>query len=158
VTVVDASVVAAALLDDGPDGTWAADVLGGSVVAPNLMPAEVTQTIRRLVRSGVISADVAALALEDVTDLAVELFELAPFVDRVWELRDVATAYDSWYVALASRSTIRWRPWTAGWRIHRNSDARCCCRRRHSPTGPCRRTLRWRHRGGREDGPAEERS
>ena len=100
-TVVDASVVVAALLDGGPDGRWAADVLGGSVVAPHLMPAEVTQTIRRLVRSGVISADVAALALEDVTDLVVELFEFAPFVDRVWELRDVATAYDSWYVALA---------------------------------------------------------
>lgn len=101
-TVVDASVVVAALLDDGPDGEWAAQLLAEpSVLAPHLMPAEVTQTIRRLVRSEFISVDAAALALDDLDDLAIPLFGFAPHADRVWELRDSLTAYDAWYVALA---------------------------------------------------------
>jgi predicted nucleic acid-binding protein len=100
--VVDASVVVAALLDDGPDGEWAAQLLAEpSVLAPHLMPAEVTQTIRRLVRSEFISVDAAALALDDLDDLAIPLFGFAPHADRVWELRDSLTAYDAWYVALA---------------------------------------------------------
>jgi predicted nucleic acid-binding protein len=102
VTVVDASVVIAALLDDGPVGQWAADVLTEpAVIAAHLMPAEVTQTIRRLVHAGSVSADVAAMALDDLADLAIPLFEFAPHGDRVWELRDTLTAYDAWYVALA---------------------------------------------------------
>lgn len=71
-TVVDASVVVAALLDRGPDGEWAADVLTEpSVIAPHLMPVEVTQTIRRLVHAGSVSVDAAALAIDDLADLAI---------------------------------------------------------------------------------------
>lgn len=101
-TVVDASVVVAALLDDGPEGEWAASVLTEpAVMAAHLMPAEVTQTIRRLVHAGSVGTDVAALALDDLADLAIPLFEFAPQAERVWELRDSVTAYDGWYVALA---------------------------------------------------------
>jgi predicted nucleic acid-binding protein len=102
VTVVDASVVVAALVDNGPDGQWAADLLAEpSAFAPHLMPVEVTQIIRRLVHAGSVSADVAALALEDLSDLAIPLHEFGPYADRVWELRDTVTTYDAWYVALA---------------------------------------------------------
>jgi hypothetical protein len=34
-------------------------------------------------------------------DLRVELFPYAPFATRIWDLRDNATCYDAWYVALA---------------------------------------------------------
>jgi predicted nucleic acid-binding protein len=100
--VVDASVVVAAILDAGSYGEWAADVLSEpSVIAPHLMPVEVTQTIRRLVRSESVSVDSAALALDDLAELAIPLFEFAPHAQRVCELRDSVTAYDAWYVALA---------------------------------------------------------
>jgi predicted nucleic acid-binding protein len=102
VTVVDASVVVAGLVDDGPDGQWALDLLAEpSVLAPHLMPVEVAQILRRLVRAGSVSADVAALALEDLSDLAIALYDFAPHADRVWELRETLTAYDAWYIALA---------------------------------------------------------
>lgn len=101
-TVVDASVVVAALLDEGRDGEWARGVLSEpSVGAPHLLPVEVTQAIRRLVQGGSVSGDVGALALEDLADLAIALFEFGPVARRVWELRDNLTAYDAWYVALA---------------------------------------------------------
>jgi predicted nucleic acid-binding protein len=102
VTVVDASVVVAGLVDSGPTGQWAVELLAAErVMAPHLLPAEVAQTLRRLVRERSVSADVAALALEDLSDLAIPLYEFDPYAERVWELRDAVTAYDAWYVALA---------------------------------------------------------
>ncbi len=100
--VVDASVVVAALVDDGPDGVWAEGILaGGRPAAPHLMPCEVANILRRATLSGDLSADVAALAHADLLALAVDLFPYAPFGERVWELRQTVTAYDAWYVALA---------------------------------------------------------
>jgi predicted nucleic acid-binding protein len=102
VTVVDASVVVAGLIDDGPEGRWAADLLADPLLAaPHLLPVEVAQILRRLVRAGSLSADVAVLALEDLSDLALPLHSFGPYADRVWELRDTVTAYDAWYVAVA---------------------------------------------------------
>jgi predicted nucleic acid-binding protein len=102
VTVIDASVVVAGLLDDGPEGAWARSVLAEpSVIAPHLLPVEVTQTVRRLVRAGTISDDLGAFAMDDLKDLALPLHDFAPYADRVWELRAGVTAYDAWYVALA---------------------------------------------------------
>lgn len=101
-TVVDASVAVAALVDEGREGRWARELLAEpAVIAPHLLPVAVTQTLRRLVRARSLSADVAALALEDLSDLAIPLHEFGPHSDRVWELRDTLTAYDAWYVALA---------------------------------------------------------
>lgn len=101
-TVVDASVVVAALVDRGRDGEWARTTLAHpSVTAPQLLPVEVTEVMRRLVGARVLSGDVATLALADLADLAIPLFDFAPYADRVWELRATVTAYDAWYVALA---------------------------------------------------------
>lgn len=100
--VVDASVVVAALVDGGPDGTWADQLVGSDhLAAPHLMPVEVANILRRAVRSGQVSADVASLAHADLAALRVELFAYEPFAARVWELRENVTAYDGWYVALA---------------------------------------------------------
>lgn len=100
--VVDASVVVAALVDDGPDGRWAEGRLASApLAAPHLMPAEVANVLRRASLTGRISADAASLAHADLGDLRVELAPYWPFAERVWELRATVTSYDAWYVALA---------------------------------------------------------
>lgn len=101
-TVVDASVVAAALVDSGPLGAWAESVLlTRPLAAPHLLPVETANILRRMADVGDISADVAALAHSDLLSLRTELFPYAPLGRRVWELRENVTAYDAWYVALA---------------------------------------------------------
>ncbi|MDE2794037.1 MAG: type II toxin-antitoxin system VapC family toxin [Gemmatimonadota bacterium] len=100
--VVDATVVTSALIDGGPEGVWAAEQLAaGPLAAPHHMPAEVAGVLRRAVLHGELSQGVAALALQDLADLRIELFPFAPFARRVWELRDNVGSYDAWYVALA---------------------------------------------------------
>lgn len=100
--VVDASVVVAALVDDGPVGRWAEDLVArATLCAPHLMPVEATNVLRRAALAGEVSEDVATLAHADLVELRVELFAYEPFAERVWELRGSVTAYDAWYVALA---------------------------------------------------------
>ena len=49
--VVDASFVAAALIDSGKDGTWALELLAtGPLAAPHLMPVEAANILRRAAR------------------------------------------------------------------------------------------------------------
>lgn len=100
--VVDSGLVVAALVDSGPVGTWADQLLAtDDLVAPHLMPVEVANVLRRAALAGEVSPDTAALAHGDLLSLRVELFAYEPFATRVWELRENVTAYDGWYVALA---------------------------------------------------------
>jgi predicted nucleic acid-binding protein len=101
-TVVDASVVIAALVGVDDTGEWAESLLlEGQFAAPHLLPAEVASMLRRAVQSGDLSTDLATLAYADLLDLRIQLYPYAPFSVRVWELRDNVTPYDAWYVALA---------------------------------------------------------
>lgn len=123
-TVVDASVVVAALLDAGPVGTWAEEVLAsGPLAAPHLMPVEVANVLRRSVSAGDIGADTAALAHEDLLSLRVELFPYAPCADRAWALRGNVSSYDGWYVALAE--TLAADLATLDIRLSRATGPRC---------------------------------
>jgi len=100
--VIDASLMVAALVDGGPTGRWAADVvLSDDLAAPHLMPVEAANILRRAAHSDEISSDVASLAHADLLDLRVALFPYAPVASRAWELRENLTLYDAWYVALA---------------------------------------------------------
>ena len=100
--VVDASVVVAALIDDGPVGRWAEElVVTTPLAAPHLMPVEAANILRRAALAGDVSDDIASLAHADLGALAVELFPYDVLADRIWELRGAVTAYDGWYVALA---------------------------------------------------------
>lgn len=100
--VVDASAVVAALVDSGPDGTWAERALvSDDLAAPHLMPVEAANILRRAALAGQISEDAASLAHGDLLSLRVELFPYEPFAARAWELRHDLTGYDGWYVALA---------------------------------------------------------
>ena len=100
--VVDASVVVAALVDNGPDGQWADDIiLSGPLAAPHLLPVEVANVLRRAAGTGDISGDVATLAHGDLGDVRLDLYDYESCAARVWELRENLSAYDAWYVALA---------------------------------------------------------
>lgn len=122
--VADASVVAAALVDSGPDGTWAERLLeSDELVAPHLMPAEVANILRRAARVGDISDDLASLAHADLLALPVELFPYEPLAGRVWELRATVTAYDAWYVALAEILNARLA--TLDLKLSRATGPRC---------------------------------
>jgi predicted nucleic acid-binding protein len=122
--VVDASVVVAALVDTGPAGTWAEDVLQSEpLAAPHLMPVEAANILRRAALAGDISTDVAALAHMDLTALPVELFSYEPFALRVWELHRNLTAYDAWHVSLAEALQVSLATLDA--RLRRSSGPRC---------------------------------
>ena len=101
-TVVDASVLVAALVEPGSDGLWAQSTLAeGSLAAPELVLVEATDVLRRLELRRRISRIEATFAHADLLRLDVELFPFAPFAERVWELRNNLNSYDAWYVALA---------------------------------------------------------
>jgi predicted nucleic acid-binding protein len=100
--VCDASALVALLLDDGPDGRWAADALAGRhLAAPALVHFETANIIRRQELSGQVGRDQAAQAHADLLDLAMELWPYELLAGRAWELRAALTAYDASCVALA---------------------------------------------------------
>jgi len=95
-------VLVAALVDTGPHGVWAEDVLArGSLHAPELARAEAANILRRLERAKLIATPEANGAHDELMQLDVDLFSFEPFADRIWELRHNMTSYDAWYVALA---------------------------------------------------------
>lgn len=106
-TVVDASVLVAALIVHERHGAWSEAVISsGPLFAPAHAPAEVTNILRRLERANVISRIEANEAHEDLSQLDIELFPFGPFAPRIWELRHGMTRYDAWYVALAEALAI----------------------------------------------------
>lgn len=72
-----------------------------TVHAPHLLDVEVLGVLRRLTHRGVITAAVAARALDDYRDLGIERHDHEPLLDRAWAIRDNVTAADAMYVALA---------------------------------------------------------
>ncbi|VAZ77075.1 type II toxin-antitoxin system VapC family toxin [Mycobacterium persicum] len=102
VIVVDASVLAVALGDDGSDGRLARERLAReTLVAPELIDLEVVSVWRREVAAKRMPARRAASAVADLTDLPLRQSSHQPLLHRVWELRHVLTTYDAAYVALA---------------------------------------------------------
>lgn len=100
--VVDASVIAPAVADGGPDGDLCrARIKGQSLAAPDLLHVEVMSVIRRRLANGTLTAQQATNAIEDLLDLPIVVYPTAPLLRRGWELRDNITAYDACYVALA---------------------------------------------------------
>lgn len=105
--VVDASVLATCLGDDGPDGDQArARLRGERLTAPELVDLEVASVWRRQVRTGAMDARRAALALADLGALPLRRTPHRPLLPRCWELRDNLTIYDAAYVALAEAMSV----------------------------------------------------
>jgi predicted nucleic acid-binding protein len=102
VLVVDASVLAVALADDGPDGDRArARLRGERLAAPELVDLEVASVLRGQFRAGALDARRAGFALADLAALPLQRVPHRPLLSRCWELRDNLTSYDAAYVALA---------------------------------------------------------
>jgi predicted nucleic acid-binding protein len=102
VIVVDASVLAAALGDDGPDGDQArARLRGERLSAPELVDLEVASVWRRQLQAGKIDQRRAQLALSDLAAIPMQRAAHRQLVARCWELRNNLTIYDASYVALA---------------------------------------------------------
>ncbi|MCB9920211.1 MAG: type II toxin-antitoxin system VapC family toxin [Planctomycetes bacterium] len=122
--VVDASVVASALLDAGDEGSWAENVLRShACIAPALLPVEVTSVLRRASLAGEISDELASQAHRDWIDLPMDLMPYEPFAPRVWELRHSVRPYDAWYVGIAEAFDIPFA--TFDQRLSRAPGLRC---------------------------------
>jgi predicted nucleic acid-binding protein len=100
--VVDASVLATALGDDGADGRRARDRLTGErLSAPELIDLEVTSVFRRLCAAQQLDPARADQALEDLDALRLDRVPHRPLLRRCWELRHNVTVDDAAYIALA---------------------------------------------------------
>jgi predicted nucleic acid-binding protein len=103
VIVVDASALLEFLLQT-PLGTRVEARLfrdGDELHAPHLVDVEVTQALRRLVRSREVSPDRAAEAIADLVQVDLHRHAHSDLLTRAWKLRDNITAYDAVSVALA---------------------------------------------------------
>jgi predicted nucleic acid-binding protein len=69
--------------------------------APHIIDLEVSQVLRRYWRAGDITAGRGREALRDLGDLPMIRHSHEPLIERIWELRNNATAYDAAYIALA---------------------------------------------------------
>jgi predicted nucleic acid-binding protein len=124
VIVVDASIVASALGDDGSDGERARQRLAGErLFAPELLDLEVASVWRRAARAGRLGERRASQALEDLAALPLGRAPHQPFMSRIWELRDNLTPYDAAYVALAEE--LEAPLLTADRRLAKALGARC---------------------------------
>ena len=102
VLVVDASVLATALGDDGPDGDRVrARLRDEELAAPELIDLEVASVLRKQLGARALDDRRAQLALADLADLPMERASHRPLLQRCWELRNNLTIYDAVYVALA---------------------------------------------------------
>ena len=101
--VIDASVLANAIADDGADGERArSDVRSaGEVAAPDLVDVETVAVLRRRWLAGSLTADRFRTAIGDLELLEVDRYPALPFMRRAYELRHNVSAYDASYIALA---------------------------------------------------------
>jgi predicted nucleic acid-binding protein len=103
VIVVDASVLANAIGDDGADGHTARTEIriSDDVAAPDLVDVETVAVLRRRWLGGTISARRFATAISDLEALDLERYPSLPLMRRAYALRANVTPYDATYVALA---------------------------------------------------------
>lgn len=101
--VVDASVLANVVGDDGADGRRARGELrtAGDVAAPDLVDVETVAVLRKRWLGGTISGRRFASAVADLEAIVLDRYPTLPLMHRAYELRANVTAYDATYVALA---------------------------------------------------------
>jgi predicted nucleic acid-binding protein len=124
VIVVDASVLATALADDGADGRRARKRLSGErMVAPEVIDLEVVSAWRRLCAAGQVHPDRARQAVSDLEVVPLQRVSHTRFLHRCWGLRDNVTAYGAAYIAIAE--AIACTLVTADERLSNAPGARC---------------------------------
>ncbi|GIG23458.1 ribonuclease VapC9 [Cellulomonas chitinilytica] len=102
--VVDASAILTLLLDPDGDGEAVARHVGAArLAAPDLLPHEVTNVLRRHRAARALSGTEATLAFDAFATLPVDLWPFAAVRGDVWRLTGALSGYDAAYVAVAER-------------------------------------------------------
>jgi len=101
--VVDASVLANVICDDGSDGKRARTEVrsAGELAAPDLVDVETVAVFRKRWLAGTVSRRRFATAVEDLERISIDRYPTLPLMRRAFDLRPTVTAYDAAYVALA---------------------------------------------------------
>ena len=101
--VIDASVLANIVGDDGPAGRAARDRIAANArwSAPDLVDVETVSVLRRRWRAGDLTARRFRSAVVDLLSLPIVRFPTGPLMVRAYELRSNLTPYDATCVALA---------------------------------------------------------
>ncbi len=100
--VVDASVAVEYLLRT-PVGLTVGDIIeGASLVAPELMDAEVLSVLRRAVLNGQLEEERARMAVDDLGQWPVDRISHRYLAPLAWRYHRNVSAYDAFYVAAAS--------------------------------------------------------
>jgi len=128
VIVVDASVLANAVGDDGADGRRVRRELrgAGDLAAPDLVDVETVAVLRKRWLAGSLSGHRFATAVDDLTDIDLHRYPTLRFMRRAWELRANVTPYDAAYVALAE--VLDCELWTADQRLAKAPGPLCAIR------------------------------
>jgi len=101
--VVDASILANVIGDDGVDGHRARGEVrsAGELAAPDLVDVETVAVLRKRWIAGAMSDDRFAEAIHDLEAIELERYPTLPLMRRAYDLRANVTAYDATYIALA---------------------------------------------------------
>jgi predicted nucleic acid-binding protein len=128
VIVIDASVLANVVGDDGGDGQRARQEFrnAGHVAAPDLADVETVAVLRKRWIAGTVSDERFAAAVDDLGQLDIDRYPALRFMRCAYELRANVTVYDSVYVALAEALSCELL--TADQRLANASGPRCAIR------------------------------
>jgi len=123
--VIDASVLANAIADDGADGDVARDRMrqAEGISAPDLVDVETVAVLRKRWMAGTLPARRFSAAVSDLEALAIDRYPTGRLMRRAYELRDNVTPYHAAYVALAE--VLACRLVTADARLARAPGIRC---------------------------------
>jgi predicted nucleic acid-binding protein len=125
VIVIDASVVAHALAEDGEEGELARSLLAREpdLHVPHLLDLEVASFLRRRTAAGRLDIERARRAFESLQLMPARRYPHGPLLPRIWELRENVTPYDASYLALAEQ--LGCTLVTSDTRLARVRQARC---------------------------------
>ncbi len=126
--VIDASVLANVVGDDGNDGQRARLEFrnAGDVAAPDLADVETVAVLRKRWIAGTVSDQRFAAAVDDLEQLEIDRYPALRFMRRAYELRSNVAVYDAAYVALAE--TLACELLTADQHLANASGPRCAIR------------------------------
>lgn len=126
--VIDASILANVVGDDGSDGRKAREEVraGGDVAAPDLVDVETVAVLRKRWLRGTISNRRFAAAIDHLEALPLDRYPTLPFMRRAYDLRANVTSYDASYVALAE--ILGCELLTGDQRLAKASGPRCVIR------------------------------
>lgn len=99
--IVDASALIEFSVVAAPDADLRRRIMTGRGAAPELIDLEALQTVRSLVRRGMLAEPTGPGRVRSIREAPISRISHRQLLDRVWELRDSLTAYDAAYVALA---------------------------------------------------------